>query len=55
MAITSIKELDTQIKAAWKKIDEIVTSLADAAEQEKIRAAVEAALREEKEKQLKLK
>jgi len=52
MAITSIKDLEIQLKAAWRKIDEIETHLSEAAKQEAIRAAVEAALSQRKDKEI---
>lgn len=52
MAITSIKDIEIQIKAIWKKIDDIINQLSEAAKQEAIRAAVEKALSEKKDKEI---
>jgi len=50
--MASINENERQIEALWKKIDEIVEKLTAEEKQATIDAAVEAALKEEKDKQL---
>ena len=52
MEMASINENERQIEALWKKIDEIVEKLTAEEKQATIDAAVEAALKEEKDKQL---
>ena len=50
--MASINENERQIEALWKKIDEIVEKLTAEEKQATIDASVEAALKEEKDKQL---
>ena len=52
MGITSIKDIEIQIKALWARIDGIVNQLTDAANKEAIRAAVATALQDQKDKEI---
>ena len=53
--MTNIEENGRQIVALWNKIDEIINQLADTTKQAEIKAAVEKALSEEKDKRIKTK
>jgi len=53
--MANIEENGRQIVALWNKIDEIINQLADTTKQAEIKAAVEKALSEEKDKRIKTK